>query len=270
VSATDDAARFLREAGPLLVADPVRNNVILTLLQIRLAYPEPGRYWTVDAEGVVAGAIFQSPSTYPALLSPMRPAVVSLAVDELAADGVTLPGITADAATAARFAGEWTERTRAGATPSLGQRLYEIKRVVPPNAPSGHVRAATATDRELLVEWFRAFVAEIGDPPVDPGPVVDWRVAKGQVWIWDDGRPVAFAATTDPVEGVVRIGPVYTGPDDRGRGYASALVGELSCRVLERDLRCILYTDLNNPTSNAIYRALGYEAVEEILRYKFS
>ena len=42
-------------------------------------------------------------------------------------------------------------------------------------------------------------------------------------------------------------------------------------RVLtDRGLRCVLFTDLANPTSNAIYRRIGYEAVAEILGYDFS
>jgi predicted GNAT family acetyltransferase len=62
---------------------------------------------------------------------------------------------------------------------------------------------------------------------------------------------------------------VYTPPACRGRGYASALVAELSQRVLGRGERVILYTDLDNPTSNAIYQRIGYVAVDESIRYAF-
>jgi predicted GNAT family acetyltransferase len=31
----------------------------------------------------------------------------------------------------------------------------------------------------------------------------------------------------------------------------------------------MLYTDLANPTSNSIYRRIGYRAVAEVLRYGF-
>ena len=71
------------------------------------------------------------------------------------------------------------------------------------------------------------------------------------------------------MEGVARIGPVYTPPDRRGRGYGSALVGAVSAAVRARGTRCILYTDLGNPTANSVYRRLGYRAVAEALRYRF-
>jgi uncharacterized protein len=34
-------------------------------------------------------------------------------------------------------------------------------------------------------------------------------------------------------------------------------------------LRCALYTDLGNPTSNSIYRRIGYRALAEVVRYRF-
>jgi uncharacterized protein len=40
--------------------------------------------------------------------------------------------------------------------------------------------------------------------------------------------------------------------------------------VLAARRRCILYTDLGNPTSNSIYRRIGYRAVAECLRYRFT
>ena len=74
---------------------------------------------------------------------------------------------------------------------------------------------------------------------------------------------------TAPAEGVVRVGPVYTPPELRGRGYASALVATVSADVRAAGNRGILYTDLENPTSNSIYRNIGYRAVSEVLSYEF-
>jgi predicted GNAT family acetyltransferase len=78
-----------------------------------------------------------------------------------------------------------------------------------------------------------------------------------------------MAGASAPVAGVARIGPVYTPPERRNHGYASALVAEVSSDVLAHGRRCMLYTDLANPTSNSVYHALGYRAVGEALRYRF-
>ena len=66
------------------------------------------------------------------------------------------------------------------------------------------------------------------------------------------------------------IGGVYTPPDCRNRGYASACVAELSRRLLDEGRAfCCLYTDASNPTSNSIYQKIGYKLVADSSHYAF-
>jgi predicted GNAT family acetyltransferase len=271
VAWTDSPERVLEEAGPFLQSDPIRHNVILTLLEARIAAPQPGNYWIVRLDGDVVGVALQSPTDFRATVTPMaRPAVTAL-VEAIVDQGAPVPGVNGEAATIARFAGHWTERTRSAARPVEGERIYEVERVVTPTGVPGHVRAAERGDRDFVVASFEGFESETGDSGGHaPAVVADYRLRLGHLWVWDDGTPTSVAGLSEPVAGVVRVGLVYTPPDHRGRGYASALVAAVSKRVLDRGLRCILYTDLGNATSNAIYRAIGYHAVEEALRYEFS
>jgi predicted GNAT family acetyltransferase len=270
VLATDDPARALDSAGPFLASDPVRHNVILTLLHRRIAHPEPGRYWVVSVGGEPVGFVFQSPLDFVATLTPMPDTGVTAVVDAIVGAGVVLPGVNGEAAAAARFAGQWTERNRSAAQPVQGHRIYEVRKVVAPRPIGGQLRRATSKDRELLVAWFRAFQEDIGESASDLGQVVDRRLAAGELWLWDDAGATTLAGLSEPVADVVRVGPVYTPPAHRNRGYASSCVAGVSERVLCEGLRCILYTDLDNPTSNSIYRSLGYQAVAEALRYRFA
>lgn len=210
VNFSDDPAAVLARAGEALAARPVDANVVLTLLHTRLTAPAPGRFWVVADGAEVVGVVFQSPLTFFATLTPMSRKAVVAVVDVIADAGVDLPGVIGDAATAASFAGQWTERRESAAEPAMGQRIYEV---------------------------------ELVDPP---------------------------AATTEPVAGVARIGAVYTPVDRRRRGYAGACVAAVSAGVLAAGRRCILYTDLGNPTSNSVYRRIGYRAVAECLRYRFT
>ena len=269
VERTDSPTDALAAAGPHLATDPIRHNLVLTLLQSRAAHPEPGRYWVVRDGDRPAGLVLQSPLEFAATATPMAAAAIAAAVDAIATAGVRLPGVTGEALTAARFAGQWTERTGTGAWPVQGQRIYEVDEVVAAPAPGGRDRLATEEDLELVTRWFAAFGDEIGDRRGDLAPLVARRLGAGHLWLWEHDGPAAFAAVSDPVEGVARIGPVYTPPDRRGRGYGSALVGAVSAAVRARGTRCILYTDLGNPTANSVYRRLGYRAVAEALRYRF-
>ena len=270
VELTTDPATALARAGDFLVTDPVRHNVILTLLHGRVARAVAGRYLVVSAAGHVAGVAFQSPLTFIATITPMTSDIVDACVDVFAGQPPALPGVSGEAGSAARFAGQWTERTKSAAVPRQGQRIYEARSIVEPAGVPGALRRAEDGDRALLVEWLRAFSADTGEPVDDAEETVQRRVAAGQFWLWQDGGPVSMAAVTSPVAGTVRVQAVYTPAARRNRGYAAASVARLSSLVLREGTRCILYTDLANPVSNSIYRRMGYRTVAEVLRYQFA
>jgi uncharacterized protein len=229
----------------------------------------PGRYWVVRDGAAVAGVGFQSPLTFPLLLTPMSMEAVVALVQEIAGAGIELPGVNAEAATAARCAGQWTERCKSPARPVAGLRIYECREVREAILPAGRLRRALPGDRDLLVAWTKSFFAEVEEAGHDTEAMVERRLAAGRFWLWEDGGPVSMAAQAAPVAGVVRVQIVYTPPAWRGRGYAGACVGRLSKGILAAGDRCMLYTALNNPTSNSVYRQIGYRAVAEGLRYTF-
>jgi predicted GNAT family acetyltransferase len=70
---------------------------------------------------------------------------------------------------------------------------------------------------------------------------------------------------------VSRIGLVYTPPEHRRRGFAAACTAGSTAAALDAGAEtCVLYTQLTNPQSNAIYRRIGYRAVAEQIRYAFT
>ena len=265
----EDPGWALYEAGKFLASDPVQHNLILTLLHTRVAYPEPGRYWVVRDGGAVVGVAFQSPLDFFASFTPMGPEAVAALVETMVEAGVNLPGGNGEAATAARFAGQWTERQGSAAFPVEGHRIYELQGTPQETTAGGRMRKASLDELEPVLTWMRDFFADIGEDVRDLEPMLKRRLQAGQFWLWEYGGPVSMAANSEPVEGVVRLQAVYTPPDKRNRGYAGACVAGLSGRLQKAGYRCILYTDLGNPTSNSVYRRIGYRAVSEGLRYRF-
>jgi uncharacterized protein len=270
VDFVEDPGWVLSEAGAFLASDPVRHNLILTLLHARVANPEPGRYWVARDGGTVLGVAFQSPLDFFASLTPMKSEAVAGLVEAIVEAGVNLPGVNGEAATTARFAGQWTERRGSAAFPVEGQRIYELVRMPQVTPVGGRMRQASLDDRDLVLAWTHAFFVDVGQDARDLEPVVERRIQAGHFWLWEDGGPASMAANSEPVEGVVRVQAVYTPPEWRNHGYAGACVADLSRRMQEAGHRCILYTDLGNPTSNSVYRRIGYRAVAEGLRYRFA
>jgi predicted GNAT family acetyltransferase len=89
------------------------------------------------------------------------------------------------------------------------------------------------------------------------------------LWVVD-GTPVSTAMLRAPAAGVSRIGPVFTPQDRRGHGYGSAVTAaaaDLAQRSGTADV--VLFADLANPTSNAIYQRIGFEPVVDSVRIDF-
>ena len=267
---SEDPAFVLKRADKFLSSEPVLHNLILSILHARAAHCDPGRYWIALHGEETIGVVVQSPLEYPAILTPMGPQAVMALVDAIAEAGVTLPGVNGDAASAASFAGQWSERCRSAVKPIQGTRLYEFLEAGEVSRTEGHLRRAGPEDRSLMILWTRAFQDEIGESPNDTELRVDRGLDAGQLWVWNTkGETMSMAVSWEPIQSVVRISGVYTPPERRNHGYAAACVHAMSKDLRGRGYRCILYTDLGNPTSNSIYRRIGYKAVGEALRYRF-
>ena len=156
----------------------------------------------------------------------------------------------------------------------MSERIYRLTEVQPAASCPGRARPATLDDRDLVIAWLEAFRREaFGE--ADPGSVVAdadrWLARRGRsLHLWEDGDVVSLAGTGGRTPNGIRIGPVYTPPDARRRGYASALVAAISQAELDAGRRfCFLFTDLANPTANHIYQAIGYAPVRDVEAYAF-
>jgi len=273
VEKTDDPAQAFRTCRDHLLARPVEHNLALTILHERMARPHPGHYWWALDGDQVRGYAWRSPTTFIAGLTPMPVEAARALAATISQDAPDLPGLVAEAATAAAFAGAWTELRATGASPSEGQRIYQLDRVEPLPVPRGHLRVAERADGDLLISWMHAFGAETGGGGGTPDleATVRRRIDDGLLSVWDDDGPAATAMVAPPVAGACRVGFVYTDPARRRRGYAQALVAAVSEQALAGGATtCLLYTQLANATSNSIYRRIGYRAVGEVLRYSFA
>lgn len=266
---TEDLDEYLAAAGAAVAARPVENTLLLTVAETlgrrgSDAYGEgaPRYGWWRGADGIVAGALLWTPP-HAVLVG----AVPAEAVGPLAEVWVGLgrPAVSAGRGTAEALAAEW-RRNGAEVTTVIEQRLYRLGDLTPPSpAPPGRARVATAGDRGLLVEWVDAFRREVGHPRPGAGRAVDDRIAYGGLTLWEhDGVPVSMAGGSRPAAGTVRVAPVYTPPQWRGRGYAAAVTAAVSGAARGAGAgEVLLFTDLANPTSNGVYRRIGYRAVTD-------
>ncbi|MGW5775289.1 GNAT family N-acetyltransferase [Streptomyces sp. NPDC003863] len=261
-SFTDSAAAFRAAAAEHLAADPARNTAVLTLMDAA------GRLgWWEETDGRVTGALVVSP-----------PGVSAFgAMTEEAARELRFPGgqepteVRGETAAVEAYA----DATGRPWTPTVRMRLFRLGEPTPPDpAPAGRARLAAGTDVPLVAAWTREFAVAIGDEPAeDYTGFVAERISEGRLWLWEgpDGRPVSMAAVSRTIEGQARVHLVYTPPAERGRGYAAGVTEAVSRAALDAGTaQVLLFTDLANPTSNALYQRLGYRPVTDHLGVTFT
>jgi predicted GNAT family acetyltransferase len=261
-----DASEALERASAFLVAEPAHHNLLLTILESSIEFSLGGAFWLAVDGADVAGFGLESPPGMGAVLAPM-PAPIARVLAETVT--ISLPRVMAEAHTAAAFAGAWTQRHHVGAEPE-GGRLYELGTVSSVSDAPGRLRLATRADRPTLVEWTIAFGSDTNTIAAHAEQTVDLAVAREQLWVWDDDGPVSMSGASNAAAGVARVQRVYTPPEHRGRGYATACVEHQSRLLAANGLGCVLYTQLSNATSNAIYQRIGYRPIAETLAYRFS
>jgi predicted GNAT family acetyltransferase len=137
--------------------------------------------------------------------------------------------------------------------------------------PPGTARVATTADRGLLEAWLSAFFRQAADPAESVRAMVTDRLGYGGLTLWEvDGAAVALAGVLRPAAGVIRVAPVYTPPACRRRGYARAVTVAVSQAAIDAGANdVVLFTDLANPASNALYQRLGYQPLEDRVVLEF-
>ncbi|MFD0433607.1 GNAT family N-acetyltransferase [Streptomyces chartreusis] len=276
---TQDLTGFLAHAGGFLRSRPDLHTVPLTVTEtlrtngLRAYGGEAPVFGALELDGQVRAAYFRTPP-YHLNITPLTPEEADSLAAHLVGLGQVVPGVIAARETAEAFSAAW--RRHAGARGAVGQRqrLYRLGNLtVPQPAPAGRARVVGPADRDQLTRWHSEFVETVGHVAArDAGAWADSRISYGGVTFWEseDGTPLAMAGVTPEVAGQVRVAPVYTPAPLRGRGYAGAVTAAVTRAVLGSGVReVLLFTDLDNPTSNGLYQRIGYRAVADFAAYDF-
>lgn len=258
-------AGFLRDASPFLLEHEAEHGLMIGVAADCDPVP-PSAYWAIvrDAEGTLVAAALRT--TEKLMLSrARRPGATALIAESVACNATAVPGVLGPPDVVHEFVeragGEWQD--------GIAHRIYECRHVQPPAGVAGTCRLARRDDRDTIVYWMQEFTREVLGKPrtVDTAAErTETRSAAGALYVWEvDGEIVSTAAAVAPTPHGIRVSAVYTPPEQRGRGYASALTAEVTARQLDAGRALVfLYTDLANPVSNRIYQRIGYVPIADV------
>ena len=277
LTAYANAGGFLDVAEKPLLVDEARNNLILGVADRvrsgRSYGDEPPYFLTVEEDVTLVVAAIRTPP-FPLIVhcAEGRLDALDRLVDHLRTADPGLPGVNGETEVAAAFADRWTKESDGRVEIEMRMRVYVLYGVDPPMDVPGRMRLARAEDVDLIAEWMLGFHEEAGpgDPPSDPRENVLRFMDSGTLAVWDHDGPVSMAGSSRGSKNGATVSAVYTPPEHRGNGYATACVAALCQRLLdEGNAFCTLYADLANPTSNKIYRRIGFRPVADATAYRF-
>ncbi len=275
VEVVDDAREFLERAAPLVARDPISTNVIATVTAnydpTDPTVAGPARWALVSDGGDPLGAAMLTPP-WNLFLSALPAGAAADIADVLTAAGIELPGVAGAADAVREFVDRWATIHHVQSRLDRRQRAFVLDELLEPGSLDGFARLVRPGEAPLLAAWWQRFHDEAvpRDPALDWSEVATTQIERGGVWCWCVGdTPVSFAAANHMGD-LARIGPVYTPPDRRGRGFAAAATAAAVRDALTQGAHHVmLYADVENPTSNALYLRLGFIVHHDAEQYAF-
>ncbi len=273
----DSPRTFLDATRTVLMQREVENNLLIGIAQARV----DGAFPAHENENLLFCAILrQAEPVAAAMLTPPYSLVVSAAdtptIEFLAAAihaaRVELPGVVGETRAAEDFSNAWSRLRKQATETRMQLRIYRLDHVTPVTGVSGKLINAQEDDLERVFAWTQAFERDAHASIDQRGDRLKRALADQVLFFWEDGgEPVAMAASMRATPHGMGVNIVYTPPEHRGRGYASALVAAVSQHWLDRGYQfCFLFTDLANPTSNRIYQQVGYRPVTDFHELRFA
>ncbi len=263
---------------PWLLPEEARNHLMISLIlglvekgwQNQYAAP-PVMAAVRDDRGQIEAVTLRTPPHNALISSGSIPAIRELS-RWYAQRNEQLPGVLGPSEDSRLFAASWANKTSSGYQVRTELIAHQLTKVLAPRGVPGRMRYAELSDRGTLVDWAAGFQRETGithKPP--PEVIMESYIHDRSTCVWDvDGEITSMVIIIRGTPSGMRIGGVYTPKDQRGRRYASALVAAASRHILDQGKsHCFLYTDAANPTSNYIYRMIGYEPVGAFTEYQF-
>jgi GNAT superfamily N-acetyltransferase len=270
-----DAGEYWENVRELLLRREAENCMAIGTAQTIIDQPHTYptyHLFSVEHGGAAVGAGWMTPP-HPLGLSAMPCDAIPLLVEH-ARTIAPISGVFAPTATAIEFETAWLSATGCSVSSRMAQRLFSLSELADVPSVAGTFRIASEPDRALLEDWHHGFIVDCklqGDrqSAID---ACDRGLQTASRYVWQVGRDiVSMVGFGGPTPSGIRISWVYTPPEQRGRGYASAVVAAMSRKLLGEGRKfCFLYTDLANPTSNAIYQRLGYQPVSDSMHISFT
>jgi len=203
---------------------------------------------------------------------------IKILVKELNKKNIELPGVLGFEEGADYFAKLWKEEKHVQAKLVMNERIYQLSSINEITLGDKEFGFATEEYKDLIIKWAKNFIEEALKDEENPEIINNYidhirnDISNRKIYLlFHNDEPVCMARKAGKTPNGNLVNFVYTPPDLRRRGFATECVAKLSEKLLEQkdNKFCFLFTDLSNPTSNSIYKKIGYRPIIDFHQYKF-
>ncbi|WP_026907784.1 GNAT family N-acetyltransferase [Paucisalibacillus globulus] len=271
--------RYLDRVEGLLLRQEVNNNLMLGLLEKGKnnigVFTDGIRLGIVEENGEPIYAFMQTPPNkwILAKVDKLDERIIPGIVQYLFQSKYPVPGVIGPSEQAELFVSLWQERTNKIANLHMKQLIYQLDEVMVQPQENGKLIHAEEKHESLVGDWLCSFVEQAHMPmtKIQAESMAKSFIQKQSLYLWErDGEIVSMANNSRKTRNGASVNAVFTPDEHKRKGYATSVVAALSQKLLDEGAKfCNLYTDLSNPTSNSIYKKIGYYVVGDSVEYLF-
>ncbi|MBA2175167.1 GNAT family N-acetyltransferase [Halobacillus locisalis] len=263
---TQDVQSCKEEVESLLVKREAENNLPLGLLK---NFPDskseqpPSLIYIKDHGRIVSMAMRTPPHLWilPSISTTSQETIERL-VHFIVENNLELPGVLGEQQAVQWFIDACEQAGKFSAQLHMRQGIYRLDELRPIDLQSGELIVADQSHLSLAKQWFRQYAIELDEPMMkeQAEQTAESMISDQKMHLWVvDGEPVSMVNQARVTPNGVTINGVYTPDHFKKKGYATQATYHLSKKLLNSGYQfCSLYTDLDNPTSNSIYKRIGY------------
>ncbi len=198
---------------------------------------------------------------------------LSFFIDSLGEKELSLTGVNAKKDLSFLFADSWAKKTNTISEKKMEMNLFVLHELIKVPSCPGHSVCADEQYKELIIGWMRQFHKEVpigNDSETYFQEHADGIIRSHNAFIWIDEEPVCMLFRERPTQHGFSIGYVYTPNQYRKQGYASNLVYQVCKQSFDQGYSySTLFADVDNPTSNSIYKKIGFREVSLYAMFDF-
>lgn len=275
VSLTSSVRDYLDKVEALLLREEACNNLMLGILDRLLTHKADCHLGFVEKDGQIIYAFMQTPPNNWILADAglVNEDILKAVAVFLHEQNMDVPGVLGPDGSVEVFVEKWKELTHAKASIHMKQLIYQLEEVQIKPSADGNLIHAAEKDLPLIANWLYQFGQEANENiNRSQAEQIAANFIKNQsLHLWEtNSRIVSMANTSRKTKHGASINAVFTPDQFKKKGYATNAVAALSRKLLNQGFEfCSLYTDRENPTSNGIYKRIGYYEVGTSIVYNF-